>query len=151
MSAMSLLYSMLMDFDRSEFWYQKLKEYRDSARGSEQREATCRLVYLDISLPNRGKDFCEWSKHDREIAVSAGKIVCTFLGKYGKGLVNVALAEGFFEKGGGPYEVISLVSNAKLEAETGGKLELYFAAKHNSSLPPVSASSFAFETSEITS
>ncbi|MCI7758721.1 MAG: LuxR C-terminal-related transcriptional regulator [[Eubacterium] saphenum] len=166
MSAMSMLYSMLMDFDRSEFWYQKLKEYRDKVRGSEQREATCRLVYLDISLPNRGstnildlikscyslpkdrsipmpeysvtsnqpslmnggKDFCEWSKHDREITVSAGKIVCTFLGKYGKGLVNAALAESFFEKGGDPYEVISLVSKAKLEAETGSKLELYFAA-----------------------
>ena len=65
---------------------------------------------------NGGKDFCEWSKHDREIALSAGKIVCAFLGQYGKGLVNAALAESFFEKGGDPYEVISLVSKAKLEA-----------------------------------
>ena len=79
------------------------------------------------SLMNGGKDFCEWSKHDREIALSAGKIVCAFLGKYGKGLVNASLAESFFEKGGDPYEVISLVSKAKLEAETGGKLELCFA------------------------
>lgn len=138
---------MLMDFERSEFWHQNLKEYRDNARGSEQREATRQHVYLDISLPNRGsanildlikscysllkdrsipmpqfsvtsnqpslmnggKDFCEWSKHDREIAASAGKIVCAFLGKYGKGLANAALAESFFEKGGDPYEVISLV------------------------------------------
>ena len=166
MSAMSLLYSMLMDFDRSEYWYQKLKEYRDNARGSEQREATRQLAYLDIALPGRGstnildlikncakllkdrsipapefsvtsnqpslmnggKDFCEWSKHDREIAASAGKIVCSFLGKYGKGLVNAALAESFFEKGGDPYEIISMVSKAKIEAETGGKLELCFAA-----------------------
>ena len=166
MSAMSLLYSMLMDFDKSEYWYGRLKEYRDGAKGSEHREATRQLAYLDISLPGRGsksilelikscytllkdrsipmpefsvtsnqpslmnggKDFCEWSKHDREIASTAGKLICTFLGKYGKGLVNAALAESFFEKGGDPYEIISLVSKAKLEAETGGKLELCFAA-----------------------
>ena len=57
MSAMSMLYSMLMDFDRSEFWYQKLKEYRDKVRGSEQREATCRLVYLDIPCQTAARTF----------------------------------------------------------------------------------------------
>ncbi|MGN0578778.1 MAG: hypothetical protein ACI4J4_09165 [Ruminiclostridium sp.] len=51
---------------------------------------------------NGGKDFCEWSKHDREIAATAGNIVCTFLGKYGKGLVNAALAESFYEKAACP-------------------------------------------------
>lgn len=166
MSAMSMLCSMLLDFDKSEYWYNTLRKYRDSAKGSEYREATRQLAYLDISLPhlgsknilelikscytllkdksipfpelsvtsnqpslmNGGKDFCEWSKHDREIAAMAGKLVSTFLGKYGKGLVNAALAESFFEKGGDPYEIISLVSKAKLEAESGGKTELCFAA-----------------------
>lgn len=166
MSAMSMLYSMLLDFDKSEYWYKKLTEYRDRAKGSGRREATQQIVYLDIALPGRGslnileliincyslltdksipfpefsvtsnqpslmnggKDFCDWSKHDREIAATAGKIVVTFLGKYGKGLVNAALAESFFEKGGDPFEIMSLISKAKLEAEAGGKTELCFAA-----------------------
>lgn len=166
MSAMSMLYSMRMDFEKSEYWYKKLAEYRDNAKGAGKREAACQLVYLDISLPGRGsvnilelikgcyafltdksipfpefsvtsnqpslmnggKDFCDWSRHDREIAASAGKLVSMFLGKYGKGLVNAALAESFFEKGGDPYEIISLVSKAKIEAAAGGKTELCFAA-----------------------
>lgn len=166
MSAMSMLYSMLLDFDKSEYWYKKLTDYRDGAKGSARREATRQIAFLDISLPGRGsinilelikscyslltdksipfpefsvtsnqpslmnggKDFCDWSKHYREIAAAAGKILATFLGKYGKGLVNAALAESFFEKGGDPYEIMSLISKAKLEAEAGGKTELAFAA-----------------------
>lgn len=166
MSGVSLVYSILMDFEKSEYWYGMLKKYKNSARGESKREAVRQLAYLDISLPGRGsrnildkirscykllsdnsipmpefsvtsnqpslmnggKDFCEWSKHDREIAAVAGKMICTFLGKYGRGLVNASLAESFFEKGGDPYEVLSLCSSARIEAETGGKLELRFAA-----------------------
>ena len=54
MSAMSMLYSMLLDFEKSEYWYKKLTDYRDKAKGSSRREATQRIVYLDISLPGRG-------------------------------------------------------------------------------------------------
>lgn len=166
MSAMSMLYSMLLDFDKSEYWYNELKAYKNRAIGSKQREAICLIAYLDVglscrgsvnilqiikdcytlltekslsvpefsvtsnlpSLMNGGKDFCDWSKHDREIAATAGNIVCSFLGKYGKGLANAALAESFYEKGGDPYEIISLISKAKIEAEAGGKTELIFAA-----------------------
>ena len=166
MSAMSMLYSMLMDFEKSEYWYKRLAEYRKTAKGAELKEAISRLAYLDISLPGRGsfnilkliksyytllkdksipmpelsvtsnqpslmnggKDFCDWSRHDRTIAATAGSLLTSFLGKYGKGLVNAALAESLFEKGGDPYEIISLVSKAKLEAEYGGKTELCFAA-----------------------
>lgn len=166
MSAMSMLYSMFLDFDKSEYWYNELKAYKNRTTCSKQREAICLIAYLDIGLPGRGsvnilqlikdcytlltekqlsvpefsvtsnlpslmnggKDFCDWSKHDREIAATAGNIVCAFLGKYGKGLANAALAESFYEKGGDPYEIISLVSKAKLEAEAGGKTELVFAA-----------------------
>ena len=166
MSAMSMLYSMFLDFDKSEYWYNELKAYKNRTTGSKQREAICLIAYLDIglsgrgsvnilqlikdcytlltekslsvpefsvtsnlpSLMNGGKDFCDWSKHDREIAATAGNIVCAFLGKYGKGLANAALAESFYEKGGDPYEIISLISKAKLEAEAGGKTELVFAA-----------------------
>lgn len=50
------------------------------------------------SMMNGGKDFCEWSKRDRELASKVGRIVEFVLGKYGKGLVNLALAESFLER-----------------------------------------------------
>ena len=80
------------------------------------------------SQMNGGKDFCEWSKHDRELAKSMGKIVEFVLGKYGKGLVNLALAESFFEKGGDNYEVATLANKGRMQAEAGGKLEQCFVA-----------------------
>lgn len=51
------------------------------------------------SLMNGGKDFCEWSKHDKELARGIGIPVAFVLGKYGKGLVPMALAESYLEKG----------------------------------------------------
>lgn len=166
MAAVSMLYSMLLNSDKSEYWYNELKKYKQNVTGSRQREAICLIAYLDIALPSRGsvnilqlikacyvlfssksipipefsvtsnqpslmnggKDFCEWSKNDRKLAASAGEIVSMFLGKYGKGLVNAALAESFFEKGGNSYEIMSLVAKAKMEADAGGKTELSFAA-----------------------
>lgn len=80
------------------------------------------------SMMNGGKDFCEWSRKDRELAGSIGKIVTLVLGKYGKGLVNLALAESFFEKGLGDYEVASLVGKGRMQAESGGKTEQVFVA-----------------------
>lgn len=80
------------------------------------------------SQMNGGKDFCEWSKHDKELAKSIGKIAECILGKYGKGLVNLALAESFFEKGGDNYEVATLANKGRMQAEAGGKLEQCFVA-----------------------
>lgn len=80
------------------------------------------------SQMNGGKDFCEWSKRDRELAKSIGKIVEFILGKYGKGLVNLALAESFFEKGEDNYEVASLANKGRMQAEAGGKIEQCFVA-----------------------
>lgn len=80
------------------------------------------------SLMNGGKDFCEWSKKDRELARSIGKIVETVLGKYGKGLVSLALAESAFEKGGENYQVSDLANHGRMQAESGGKFELSFVA-----------------------
>ena len=53
MSAMSMLYSMLLDFDKSEYWYNELKAYKNRAIGSKQREAICLIAYLDVGLPGR--------------------------------------------------------------------------------------------------
>lgn len=54
MAAMSMLYSILMDSERSEMWYQRLRDYAAEAQGGDKREAQSQLVYLDIGLPHRG-------------------------------------------------------------------------------------------------
>lgn len=80
------------------------------------------------SMMNGGKDFCEWSRRDRELAASMGKAVSLVLGRYGKGLVNLALAESFFEKGRDDYEVAALAGKGRMQAESGGKTEQIFVA-----------------------
>ena len=80
------------------------------------------------SMMNGGKDFCEWSRRDKELAKSIGSVISIALGKYGKGLVNLALAESLFEKGGDDYEVASLAGNGRMQAESGGKVEQVFVA-----------------------
>ena len=87
----------------------------------------------ELSLPNNppsmmngGKDFCEWSKRDRELARSIGKMVEVVLGKFGKGLVNLALAESYFEKGEDNYEVSELAQKGRMQAQAGGKQEQVF-------------------------
>lgn len=54
MAGMSMLCSMLMDGEKSEYWYEKLKAFAAGARGGVRREAQSRLCYLDIGLPHRG-------------------------------------------------------------------------------------------------
>lgn len=56
MSAMSTLYSITLQPEKSEYWYAKLQEYeKNTQKGSpEQREASIRLAHLDISLAHRG-------------------------------------------------------------------------------------------------
>lgn len=80
------------------------------------------------SMMNGGKDFCDWSKHDNELAASIGKMVEFVLGKYGKGLVSLALAESYLEKGMDGYSVMTLAEKGKLAAESGGKIEQCFVA-----------------------
>ena len=80
------------------------------------------------SMMNGGKDFCEWSKRDRELASKVGRIVEFVLGKYGKVLVNLALAESFLEKSGDNYEVATLAAKGRMQAEAGGKIEQCFVA-----------------------
>ncbi|MCM1135073.1 MAG: LuxR C-terminal-related transcriptional regulator [Clostridium sp.] len=166
MAGMSMLYSLLMQEEESEYWYKKLEAYAASAKGGQRREALSRLVYLDIALPHRGsadmigimkkvpsllfdkgielpefsvtsncpstmnggKDFCHWSKNDRKLAVSIGKLVEKVLGRYGKGLVKAALGESLYEKGEDTYEVLTLFTRARMEAESGGMMEIAFAA-----------------------
>lgn len=166
MAGMSMLYSLLMQEEESEYWYGKLKSYAEMAKGGQKREALSWLVYLDIALPHRGsadmieimkrvpsllfdkgislpefsvtsncpstmnggKDFCHWSKNDRKLAASIGKLVERVLGKYGRGVVKVALAESLYEKGEDNYEVLTLLTRARMEMEGTGMMEMQFAA-----------------------
>lgn len=169
MSGMSMLYSLLMQPEQSEYWYEKLKYYEKKVAedAKEKKEARRRLIYLDITLPHRGtltmvdilknvavfitdrkmtipevsltsnlpsimnggKDFCEWSKSDRELARVMKKPVELILGKWGAGLVNISLAESLFEKGEKDiYEIMTLLNSGYTKADTGGKIEMCFAA-----------------------
>lgn len=165
LSALSMLYSILLCPEESEYWYQKLKDFSRNAGGGAKKEAIARLAYLDIGLPHRGtaglveivkhlagsvlsrelvlpefsvtsnlpsvmnggKDFCNWSLKDKELAATIGLPLSMLLGKYGKGLVNEALGESFFEKGIDDFSVFTHLNKAHLEAETAGKVELLFA------------------------
>ena len=166
MSGMSMFYSLTLEPEKSEYWYQQLVERADHACPSEQAQIRIQLLYLDISLPHRGsekidtifrslprvffsrgyelpefsvtsnlpslmnggKDFSEWSRHDRMLAASLGKIVEKALGKYGRGLVPLALAESQFEKGGSLTEIISWISKGQMLAQNGGKIQMEFVA-----------------------
>lgn len=166
MAGMSMLYSLMLQPEESEYWYEKLRMYEKKANGGNAREAKSLLAYLDIALPQRGsrdlisifksiplllfskgiplqelsvtsnlpslmnggKDFCEWSRRDRELAASMGKLMTLVLGRYGKGLANIAVAESQYEKCGDTYEILSLLGRGVLEAEAGGRIEILFAA-----------------------
>lgn len=80
------------------------------------------------SMINGGKDFSEWTRHDNEIAATIGKVLSTVLGKYGPGLIELGLAESYFEKGADLYEVIRLASKGQIKAVSHGKLEQEFVA-----------------------
>ncbi len=54
MAGLSMLHSILMDPEKSEYWYDKLSEFAKTAQGGAKREAKSRLCYLDIGLPHRG-------------------------------------------------------------------------------------------------
>ncbi|WP_217957917.1 LuxR C-terminal-related transcriptional regulator [Acutalibacter muris] len=54
MAGLSMLHSMLMDEEKSEYWYKKLADFAKTASGGTKREAQSRLCYLDIGLPHRG-------------------------------------------------------------------------------------------------
>lgn len=77
---------------------------------------------------NGGRDLCEWSRKDKEIAKNFGKAATLALGKAGPGLVELALAESYFEKAESSYEIVRLISNGQMQAESQGKLEQCFVA-----------------------
>ncbi|MCR5251342.1 MAG: LuxR C-terminal-related transcriptional regulator [Lachnospiraceae bacterium] len=81
------------------------------------------------SLMNGGLDFSEWSIKDNQIAKHMEQPLCFLLGRFGKGLVTIALAESGFEKGTmSSYEVMTRCNDGYEEAAYGGKIEMCFAS-----------------------
>ncbi|NCD03643.1 MAG: hypothetical protein EOM00_11770, partial [Clostridia bacterium] len=169
MSGMSMLYSITLQPEESEDWYDALVRFEKSLpQGNPyKREAKIRIAYLDIALPHRGihgvmgilknlsilvmnknirlpefsvtsnlpsimnggLDFCEWSRNDKELSVLMKKPIEVVLGKYGAGLINIALAESGFEKGTmDTYEAVTRLNTGYMKADTAGKIEMCFAA-----------------------
>lgn len=54
MAAESVLYSVLMNTEKSEYWYSRLEQYAGSAKGTACNEAVGEIAYLDVVLPHRG-------------------------------------------------------------------------------------------------
>jgi LuxR family maltose regulon positive regulatory protein len=71
---------------------------------------------------NGGKDFCEWSKRDKEIAKVLKLPVELVLGKYGEGLVNIDLGESAFEKSSeDDYEIMTREMEKNLKHKKNAK------------------------------
>lgn len=167
MNGLSMLYSMLLNVEESERWYNELVNYANTVKDRRQEKRARQLILvLDIALPHRGsinmikllkntgslvanrkmvlpdfsvtsnlpsqmnggKDFCEWSKNDKEIASTIGKLASIALGRYGKALVNLSLAESYFEKGGDSFDISTLLVTGRMQAESVNNVEQIFVA-----------------------
>ena len=81
------------------------------------------------SIMNGGLDFSEWSKNDEGLARILARPLETILGKQGRGLITIALAESGFEKGTMPsYDVLTRCSEGFSKAANGGRIEICFVA-----------------------
>ena len=76
MTAMSVLYSVLMNAEKSEYWYARLREYAANAKGDDRSEANAQIAYLDIVLPHRGsKDLVRILKMVSALLRNSGDIL----------------------------------------------------------------------------
>ena len=76
MTAMSVLYSVLMNAEKSEYWYARLREYAANAKGNDCSEANAQIAYLDIVLPHRGsKDLVSILKTVSALLRNSGDIL----------------------------------------------------------------------------
>ena len=76
MTAMSVLYSVLMNAEKSEYWYARLREYAARAKGNDRSEANSQIAYLDIVLPHRGsKDLARILRTVSTLLRSSGDVL----------------------------------------------------------------------------
>lgn len=65
-------------------------------------------------------------KADRNLAIESGQKFEFVLGKSGKGLLSIAMAECYLEKGEDIFKIFSYAEKGKMEADSVGRLELVF-------------------------
>ena len=76
MTAMSVLYSVLMNAEKSEYWYARLQEYAANAKDGDRSKANAQIAYLDIVLPHRGsKDLARILRTVSALLRSSGDIL----------------------------------------------------------------------------
>lgn len=80
------------------------------------------------SVLDGGLDYSEWTKNADQIMRFMGSILEKILGRHGKGLKNIGLAEAGFERDSmEPHEVFSLANRGIAEATSSGSAEVCFA------------------------
>lgn len=93
-------------------------------RGSGNALRPVSLTNNQPSVMNGGKDFCEWTKTDLLLANTIGPLVEKMLGKTGIGLVQTALGESTYEKGGDRFRVLSYLTKAQSQCQNNGIVEM---------------------------
>ncbi len=78
------------------------------------------------SIINGSKDFSHLCRRDAEISTVLSQTISLALGRYGRGLIDLAVAESQFEQGADWEKVLSLANTGLLAAQAGGKKELQF-------------------------
>lgn len=109
-----------------------IKIFQNTFQMIKSEELKMQEFNVTSNLPgvmNGGLDFSQWSKNDNAIAKFLGHPLEVILGKHGKGLVDIALSESYFEKGStDPYEIVTRLNNGIADASNGGKIEMIFVA-----------------------
>ncbi|MBQ7157896.1 MAG: hypothetical protein IJS09_00515 [Treponema sp.] len=78
------------------------------------------------STMNGGKDFSDWSLKDKEIMTKYGALIALAAGEDGKGLLNLAMGESQYEKGGTTSDILPFLSRGQLETELSGNIDMTF-------------------------
>ena len=78
------------------------------------------------SLMNGSKDFTAWSGKDYQLAEAIGQPLNIITGHYGRGMIDLAMAESRFERGADMDTVLSLANSGLMAAQAGNKQELKF-------------------------
>ena len=99
-----------------------------------------KILHRDLSLPefsitsgqpsiiNGSKDFSHLCRKDKEISSVLSQPIALALGRNGRGLIDLSVAESQFEQGAGWEMVLSLATSGLMAAQAGGKQELQFVA-----------------------
>lgn len=97
-----------------------------------------RIMHRELSLPefsitsgqpsiiNGSKDFSHLCRRDGEISTVLSQTIALALGRNGKGLIDLAVAESQFEQGASWETVLSLANSGLMSAQSDGKQELQF-------------------------